>query len=147
MRDKYRTNIETASPDRYEILLNFARKNRQNPTIAEEHIWNLLKDPRITVKFRRQHIIGDYIVDFVCLPLKLILEIDGKYHFTPEQEIEDKIREQWLNRMGYTIVRINNENALYDSENTITLILNAIERERPAARGSKMPRRAEDMTD
>jgi 5-methyltetrahydrofolate--homocysteine methyltransferase len=69
--------------------------------------------------FRRQHIIGEFIADFVCLPTKLIIELDGRYHSLPEQHISDEQRTQWLQHQGYRVVRFTNEQVLYDLENTI----------------------------
>lgn len=78
-------------------------------TDAERLLWNLLRGNGIGEKFRRQHIIGDYIADFVNLHWKLVVEVDGKYHFKGDQPISDEIRTADLNRMGYTVVRFTNE--------------------------------------
>jgi very-short-patch-repair endonuclease len=56
---------KTASPDRYELLKAFARENRKNATVAEDILWEYLRKKDFGEKFLRQHIIGDYIVDFV----------------------------------------------------------------------------------
>ena len=81
-----RTAYKTASPDIYKLLEGLAKKNRQYPTEAEKAMWELLKGNNLGVSFRRQHIIGDYIVDFVCLQKDLIIEIDGGYHAQKEQK-------------------------------------------------------------
>jgi very-short-patch-repair endonuclease len=64
-------DYETASPDRYELLKDFARYNRQKMTESETVLWNALRRIKAGVRFRRQHPIGDYIADFICLPAKI----------------------------------------------------------------------------
>ena len=69
---------ETADCANYDLLSAYADYNKSHPTEAESIIWDLLKAKSIDGhKFRRQHIIKDYIVDFVCLNKKLVIEIDG----------------------------------------------------------------------
>jgi len=59
-------SYRTASPDRYDLLKELAKKNRQYPTDAERILWYHIRNNQLGVKFNRQHIIGDYIVDFLC---------------------------------------------------------------------------------
>jgi len=59
--------------------------------------------------FKRQHIIGDYIVDFLCVSSKLIIELDGGYHLLPEQTASDELRSEWLQSKGYRVIRFTNE--------------------------------------
>ena len=88
-----------------------ARKLRQNQTPQETKMWNILRNQQIKgCKFRRQYPIGEYIVDFVCKEIKLIIEIDGGQHNTPEQINYDKKRTKYLNSKGYKVLRFwNNE--------------------------------------
>ena len=79
------------------------------------------------MRFRRQHIIGDYIVDFICLKQKLIIEIDGGYHQETTQQTEDKTRQNWLESMGYKVLRFTNEDIFHDIESVITTINNNID--------------------
>ena len=79
------------------------------------------------MRFRRQHIIGDYIVDFICLKQKLIIEIDGGYHQETTQQTEDKTRQNWLESMGYKILRFTNEDIFHDIESVISIINNNID--------------------
>ena len=102
--------LKSANPVYYPELKKRAAEKRNNPTEAEERMWNLLKSPELEgYKFRRQHIIGQYIVDFVCLQNSLIIEIDGKYHDTPQQKEDDKVREDNLKAAGYSIIRFTND--------------------------------------
>ena len=110
---------KTASPDRYGLLKAYARENRRNATIAEDVLWNYLRKNDFEVKFLRQHIIGDYIVDFLFRKSKVIVEIDGGYHFTDEQQKEDALRTEWLEAQGYKVIRFTNERILCDIDNVI----------------------------
>lgn len=71
---------KTAHPDRYALLKAFAKENQSNATLAEQVLWEELRSNQLGCKFLRQHIIGDYIVDFLCRQDGLIIEVDGVYH-------------------------------------------------------------------
>ena len=109
-------NFKTASPDRYLLLKSFARENRKNATVAEDVLWDCLRRNSLGIKFLRQHIIGDYIVDFVSREEGLVIEVDGGYHSEPRQQEDDKVREEELEKMGYHIIRFTNEEVLNDIE-------------------------------
>lgn len=113
---------KTASPDRYGILKEFAQENRNNMTEAENALWLLLSNKKLGVKFLRQYIIGDYIVDFICRELQLIIEVDGGYHSEPRQQESDLQRENYLHKKGYRVLRFNNEEILFDLEKVINII-------------------------
>ena len=74
----------------YPLLWKFAKENRNKPTEAERLLWFYLSNKQLGVRFRRQHIIGQYIADFACLEKMLIIELDGGYHSLPEQQISDE---------------------------------------------------------
>ena len=98
----------TADPILYDRLKEYARDMRKNPTEAEKVAWSVLCDEQTGYKFRRQHIIGDYIVDFVCLEKMLIVEIDGEYHNDWEQQVVDASRTEWLAIKGFRVIRYTN---------------------------------------
>ena len=102
-------DYQTADPLLYPLLRGYALHNRNNPTEAEELLWNYLKSDSLGVSFKRQHIIGEYIADFVCLNKKLIIELDGGYHQLPQQQISDAERTYWLECKGYKVIRFPNE--------------------------------------
>ena len=116
---------ETASPDRYEILKDFARKNRKKMTESEDILWNALRKNLQGFKFRRQHIIMDYIADFVCLSEKLVIEVDGEYHDEPEQQYDDQIRTDYLQKRGFRVIRFTNE----EVTSNIKFVINKIKDE------------------
>ena len=89
-----------------------ARGMRHEPTPAEAKLWQLLRGNLLSVKFRRQHSIDRYIVDFVCLSHKLIVELDGAGHLEPDQVDYDQGRTAYLTELGYRVLRFSNEQAL-----------------------------------
>ena len=111
---------ETANGANYDLLCAYADYNKSHPTEAESIIWDLLKAKSINGhKFRRQHIIKDYIVDFVCLHKKLVIEIDGQYHLEDNQIVKDKSRTEDLQNSGYTVVRFSNEEVIGNTAEVI----------------------------
>ncbi len=121
-KDKY--DWMTADPVVYELLKEFANRNRKNPTQAENAIWELLRDRRLKkYKFRRQHIIGKYIADLVCLPQKLVIEIDGLIHQLPENKDSDEIRTQWLENIGFRVLRFSNDEVLNNPAGVLHVVL------------------------
>ena len=99
----------TASPDRYMLLKEFAKKNKQHPTEAEKLLWECLRGKNLWFKFNRQHIVGDYSVDFICIEKSLVVEVDGGYHSEYEQIQKDEMRTESLRRMGFRVIRFANE--------------------------------------
>jgi very-short-patch-repair endonuclease len=84
-----------------------SRELRQPQTPAEQNLWAFLRGEQLAgYKFRRQHPIGFYIVDFYCAQAKLIIEIDGDSH--SEQIEYDQDRTEWLESLGYRVVRFTN---------------------------------------
>ena len=84
-----------------------ARSLRRNMTPQERHLWyDFLRycKPR----FRRQEIIGSYIVDFFCYDAKLIVEVDGSQHFTPELREQDNARTAYFHSLGIRVMRVDN---------------------------------------
>ena len=90
-----------------ETLRNRANKMRKEPTEEENKMWHILLK-RMKPRFLRQYVIGNYIVDFYCPKLKLIIEIDGEQHYLPENEDYEKRRTRFLENEGYKILRFYN---------------------------------------
>lgn len=88
----------------------YAKENRKNPTEAEDKLWQRIRNQKLGDKFRRQHLIDKYIVDFVCMKKRLIVEVDGGIHLLTKQE--DENRTQTLNNLGFKVIRFNNEQVL-----------------------------------
>ncbi len=114
---------EEADPMIYHLLKKYAATHRKKPTEAENILWNILRGKKLEgYKFMRQHIIGQYIADFVCLAKKLIIEVDGLIHQLPENIISDAERTEWLGSRGYKVIRFMNEEILHDTENVLLKI-------------------------
>ena len=112
----------TADSTQYDLLKANAEKNRKNPTEAESILWDMLKGNNIGLHFRRQHIILDYIVDFICIEKGLVIELDGGYHNDPEQKEYDERRTAHLQQLGYTELRFANEELLTNPDAVIARI-------------------------
>ena len=78
-------------------------------TESETVLWETLRNLNCGYHFRRQHPIGDYIADFICLKRKLVIEVDGGYHNEPIQQQDDQARTEFMERKGYTVIRFKNE--------------------------------------
>ena len=118
------SDYRTASPDRYVLLKAFVHENRKNATLAEQVLWKHLERKQLGVKFLRQHIIGDYIVDFVSREQGLVIEVDGGYHAERQQQERDELREQDLDKMGFHVMRFTNEEVMFDIDSVINQIEN-----------------------
>src|SRR5262249_26771691 len=90
-----------------------ARQLRKNLTDTERFVWQRIRYRQLGgYKFRRQMSLGPYVVDFVCLECRLILELDGGQH--AEQAAEDAIRTRWLQEQGFTVLRFWDHEAMRD---------------------------------
>ena len=119
---------QTANPHVYRFLKRFAKDNRTFSTDAEAMLWRNLKGNKLeNYKFRRQHIIGRYIADFICIKKNLVIELDGLIHQLPENKESDEIRTSYLNEHGFIVLRFTNSQILNDTENAISKILKTLE--------------------
>ena len=94
-------------------LVDHARSMRRQPTEAEARLWGLLRGRRLSgFRFRRQHPVGRYIIDFYCATRKLAVELDGGQHATDEQQRHDVERSLDLSKRGIRVLRIWNHDVL-----------------------------------
>ena len=101
-----------------------ARKLRKQSTDTEGHLWRYLRDRQVEgFKFRRQHPIGRYVVDFVNLERKVIIELDGGQHAI---EQGDRIRDEWLRAEGYRVLRFWDNQVFTNLEGVLETIRNAL---------------------
>ncbi|WP_091156716.1 methylmalonyl-CoA mutase family protein [Mucilaginibacter pineti] len=112
--------FQTADLRIWDALKLNAKANRQNPTEAENILWQLLRNNQTGYKIRRQHAIDGYIADFVCIPKGLVIEIDGGYHQLTQEQ--DAIRTMVLNHEGFDVIRFTNDEVLHNPENVISVI-------------------------
>ena len=113
---------QTANPQNYSLLKDFAIKNRKNPTQAESALWEMLRGKQLGTVFKRQHIIGDYIADLYCPGTKLVIELEGGYHQLPDQQVSNEERTQWLQKQGYKVIRFTNEEVIGNPEQVLNQI-------------------------
>ncbi|MBI1251034.1 MAG: DUF559 domain-containing protein [Alphaproteobacteria bacterium] len=107
-------------------IVQRARANRRDPSRAEARMWSLLRDRRLRYKFRREHPIGKFVVDFACPTIHLVIEVDGPSHRTEEQRAFDKMRTDYLEQHGWRVLRVPNDHvyqSLGDVEAAIWAIL------------------------
>jgi very-short-patch-repair endonuclease len=112
----------------------FARNLRNYATPAEQRLWWFLKAGKLGATFRRQAAIGSYIVDFACFPAKLIIELDGPQHLTPEAIEHDNLRSAWLAGEGFQILRFRNQELDEDIQGVVDVIARALEKCQAASR-------------
>ena len=108
----------------YPPILERSRELRQPQTPAEQRLWTAVRDRRLGgYKFRRQHPIDRFIVDFFCHECSLVIEVDGDSHVS--QVEYDQARTEWLNDRGYTVIRFTNQ----DVHQRLSAVLQAIHEE------------------
>ena len=115
-------NYNTAAPDRYLLLKSCAQTNKCFQTDAERLLWEHIRAKQLSVKFNRQHIIGDFIVDFVCIEKGLVIEVDGGYHSEYGQIEKDELRIERLKDLGFHVIRFKNEDVLGDISGVLNII-------------------------
>ncbi len=96
-----------------EIFEN-AKILRNNQTSAEKKLWEYLKNNQLGNRFRRQHPISSYIVDFYCHEVKLVIEVDGEYHNETDQTEQDKFRTEEIECFGIKVIRFTNYQVFND---------------------------------
>ncbi|HTE12210.1 MAG TPA: DUF559 domain-containing protein, partial [Chitinophagaceae bacterium] len=115
-----RYNVRT--PMQFEL----AKEMRKGHTEAEAVLWQELRNNNIGEKFRRQHPVDAYIVDFICLQKALIVEVDGAYHEDAEQKVYDEERTKVLNDIGFKVIRFTNDEVIKNTKTVIKQIEAAI---------------------
>jgi very-short-patch-repair endonuclease len=109
----------------WEAIKTLAREKRHAPTPAENHLWQRLRRHQIAgLQFRRQHSIDRFIVDFYCPAVKLVVEVDGDIH--QYTQVEDAMRQEFLESTGLRVLRFSNEQVLSDTERVIRAIEQAV---------------------
>ena len=124
-----RPRYETTDASTYELLKKNAKSNRRYSTDAEAILWQYLRGRQLGERFRRQHPVAGYIPDFVCLSKKLVVEVDGGYHFFEDQLLSDEERTRYLEAQGFRVVRFTNEEVIGNTEEVINEIISALNME------------------
>jgi leucyl-tRNA synthetase len=114
----------TSDKSVWNMLKDLSRENRKSQTEAEEILWEKLRNSQAGHKIRRQHAIEGFIADFVCVPKRTIIEIDGDYHGETEQKEYDEMRTRLLSEVGYTVLRFKND----EVKNNTEVVFNSIKK-------------------
>jgi very-short-patch-repair endonuclease len=111
------------------MLLDFARTMRAKPTDTEHRLWQHLRAERLpNFKFRRQQPLGNFIVDFVCLEARLIVELDGGQHNGLATDVD---RDEWLRAQGFIVLRFWNHEVFENLEGVVERILVQLQQPHP----------------
>ena len=121
--------LKSATPRLYAELSVRAKQMRGNPTNAEKILWDKLNNKQLGVKFRQQHIINKFIVDFCSIEKALIIEVDGEIH--EKQKEADEQRTKILENEGYTVIRFTNEEVLNSLDSVLSKIKNVASQPAP----------------
>ena len=103
------------------------RTLRNNLTSAEATLWRFLKGNQLGKKFRRQHSVGPYILDFYCASEKLAIELDGQDHFTDAGFVRDEIRTEYLKQFSIRVLRFENDEVFLATEAVLEKIREALQ--------------------
>ena len=115
------------SPARGRGPLARARELRANMTDAEAKLWDALRRKKINgLRFRRQYSLGPYFADFICLPARLIVEVDGSQHADEEQAAHDARRTAWLASQNFRVMRFWNLDVLKNLDSVVDAIEAAV---------------------
>lgn len=101
----------------FKKLRPFSRSLRSNMTPAEKRLWEKIRRKQLNgLMFHRQQIIGNCIADFYCPQAKLVIEVDGKQHYTEPGMEYDEIRDDFMNNLGIKVLRFSNDKVLNDTD-------------------------------
>ncbi len=114
----------------YNSIISFSRQLRKEQTKAEKLLWENIRNRKLKgYKFRRQHPINkSYVVDFYCAEKRSTVEVDGGIHKTKEVREKDKQKEEFLQKWGYRILRIKNEEIFSDIDSVLQKIIDFLEK-------------------
>jgi len=113
------------------IIFQRAKELRSRPTDAEQKLWEYLRTHPCGYKFRRQHPLNYYIVDFYCHAKKIVIEADGSIHDRPDIIISDQEREAILRSLGLNILRFTNHDIMHHTEQVINTIHHHLQNNNP----------------
>jgi len=117
----------------FNLTKNKARRSRLRKiqTTPEKHLWTAIKNKQLGIKFRRQHGIGNYIVDFYCAELGLILEVDGDSHYSPGEILKDNRRTAFLESKKLVVLRFTNKDVMNNLNGVLEVLSEKIKKTAP----------------
>ncbi len=108
------------NPNVWPKLKTEARRMRHRPTLAEDRLWQALRDDKTGYKFRRQHSVGPYIMDFYCTEARLAIELDGAIHL--KQVVQDQERQRFIESNRIKVIRLSNDDVFNNLYPTVKQI-------------------------
>jgi very-short-patch-repair endonuclease len=121
-----------------------AKTLRKGMTDAERRLWSRLRKEQLGVKFRRQHPLGGYVLDFACLDPKLVIEIDGSQHL--DQRAYDAHRTDWLMNQGFAVLRFWANVVMSETDAVVVRIIEQLSLVARAAPTPTLPQRGREFT-
>ena len=123
----HRGRQKGAEPVNKHVLTPYAQKLRREMTKEERHLWyDFLA--ALPIRFRRQKVLGRYIVDFYCADARLVIELDGGQHYEDAAQRRDAVRDLWMKRQGLTVLRYSNADIEENFEGVCADIIRYISR-------------------
>jgi Uncharacterized protein conserved in bacteria len=110
------------------IIFANAKRLRNEPTASEIIFWGLLKQHFADFRFKRQHPVSQYIADFYCHKLRLVVEIDGEIHLSKDAIKNDKLRDEFMNSLNLKIIRFTNDEVCKNGEEVVKKLRELIEK-------------------
>jgi leucyl-tRNA synthetase len=129
--------FETSEKKYWPYLKDFAKENRQNQTEEEGILWQEVRNNKLGFKIGRQHAIGVFIANFVCLDRRLVIEVDGEYHLSNKEF--DEARTQFLNAEGFKVIRFSNKEVKSELPEVISKIKTALKAQPSVGETSPSP--------
>jgi very-short-patch-repair endonuclease len=123
-----------SEPADHPPIVRFARALRKRSTDAERRLWSILRDRGLRGhKFRRQHPVEPYVLDFFCEGIQIAVELDGGQHHTDEGLAHDQARSAFLGKQGIRVIRITNFEMLVNTEATLDWLWREVMKVEPGA--------------
>jgi ATP-dependent DNA helicase RecG len=122
-----RKRYETTRPSTYKRMTEMQKNRKKETTEAERILWEQLTSEKLAIKFRRQHLVDKFIVDFICIEKRLIIEVDRKDHNTKEQQEADELRANILQDLGFKVLRFTNEEVTGTADKVVIKIAEELE--------------------
>lgn len=116
---------ETSEKKYWHILKQYSKENRKDFTESEDILWQEVRNSKLGHKIRRQHAIGTFIADFICLDRRTVIEIDGVYHLNNKEY--DDARTSFLNEEGFSVIRFTNEEVKSNIKDVLSKIKSTLD--------------------
>lgn len=137
-------SFETSDKNYWHILKQYSKDNRKNLTESEDVVWQEVRNSKLGHKIRRQHAIGTFIADFICIDKRIVIEIDGGYHLNNKEY--DDARTAFLNDEGFSVLRFTNEDVKTNLKHVLSSIKSVLDKA-PSAKDSSPSQQEKETED